>query len=249
MLTDDEIFRRKNYKHTFPNGDVVSAVNYRNSKDVTIKFKCGNTKSVYWKDLIDNKVMNPYQLRKDGHTYIGFNLDKNYIIGGLDVYDLWDNMCQRCFSASYKTNHKSYEDCTLSPEWFNFQNFFSWVKENLKSSASVLDKDLLQTGNKHYSPTTCCFIPEEINLALISKRRKESSLPAGVGKDKKTYSARISENGIKRHLGNYPTVDEAFQEYKLNKELYFKSLALKYKDTLPVECFNKLMEREINLDD
>lgn len=247
VLDGDEIAFRNHHIQTFPNGDEVRVVDYRNSKDVIIAFKCGGTKSVYWKDLVEDKVSNPYQLREDGLTYRGYGLNTDYKIMGVNLYDLWDNVCKRTLCTKYKGNRATYEKCTLSEKWYNFQNFLSWAKCNLIGEKFQLDKDLLLKGNKLYSEDTCCFLPKEINTALITKRSKSSNLPVGVGVDKKRFTARLSKNGEVVRLGNFDDPLKAFSAYKIAKEDYFKEIALKYKDKIVKPAFIALMNRTVDI--
>ena len=65
-----------------------------------------------------------------------------------------------------------YEGYTVSSEWRNnFDNFYNWYisqpyyayKHKFKLN---VDKDLLISGNKHYSEETCVLLPRYINAYL-----------------------------------------------------------------------------------
>ena len=77
-------------------------------------------------------------------------------------------MFDRCYNPEVHARVPEYIDCEVSDEFCNFQNFAKWYDRKIYTSsyALELDKDLLVRDNKIYSPSTCCFIPKEINNNL-----------------------------------------------------------------------------------
>ena len=68
-----------------------------------------------------------------------------------------------------------------------------------------LDKDILVKGNKVYSPSTCIFVPFEINGQFTKANTRRGSCPIGVSYAAHTnkFLACIAENNKTKHLG-YP---------------------------------------------
>jgi hypothetical protein len=89
-----------------------------------------------------------------------------------------------------------------------------------------LDKDLLSTGIKIYSPQTCVFLPPEINK-IISCKGRNNGLKVGVYKYRERYRAAINM-GYTRNLGLYDTEDEAHMAYAEAKKKHIKNTAKYY---------------------
>lgn len=79
---------------------------------------------------------------------------------------------ERCKSKS------SYSDCSVCHDWLFFDRFYEWVKENyyeIEGEVMCIDKDLMVEGNTIYSPETCCFLPNSINIALMYSRNNNTN--------------------------------------------------------------------------
>ncbi len=235
----------------FKNGDKFKVVAYNTSKNVIVELKDKSTLNVYWRGIVQNLVSNPLELRKDGMTYRGNGHSTGFEINTKNIYDLWDNMSHRCFSTRYKEKYPTYNDYCLDGGWFNFQNFAEWClsQQQYIRANTCLDKDLLVKDNKLYSSDTCCFIPNEINLALLTGTGARGNFFIGVRKDKKKFNAQISKFNTRINLGNFESEEKAFTAYKQSKEHYFKELAEKYKNTISEKAYNALITREITIDD
>ena len=142
-------------------------------------------------------------------------------------YTTWETMLQRCYDDKLHSRNPSYKDCEVCEEWLNYQNFAKWFEENYIEGFQ-LDKDILVKGNKIYSPETCCFVPQEINLAVI-KPIKERNLPTGVYKHVNKFVVHIKTNKKKKYIGIFSTVEEANDYYKKAKKEQLIELANKYK--------------------
>lgn len=143
-------------------------------------------------------------------------------------YNVWTHLIKRCYSKNKKG---AYKDCTVCDEWKLYSNFKKFYDDNCKNDTSHLDKDILVQGNKIYSPSTCLFVPEEVNETIKSEWSDNKSLPVGVTMTKLgKFRARCcdgSKNGEK-HLGVFDTPEEAFEAYKEAKLNRLKGLAEKY---------------------
>lgn len=102
-----------------------------------------------------------------------------------------------------------------------------------------LDKDLLGTGYE-YSPESCTFLPEDVNVFLAETAYKPvHDLPIGVQyikpatKGAKTgYVSRCHIESGRKYLGYLRRSHRAHLAYKKEKEAFAKRLAEKYKHTL-----------------
>ena len=115
---------------------------------------------------------------------VGVN-DANYNVHGKEgrcpFYTKWYDMLKRCYSSRFHKQYSSYIGCSVSPEWCYFSKFRLWM-ENQKWEGLELDKDILVKGNQVYSPDTCCFIPQAINVLFSTGRKRKHNLhlPEGV---------------------------------------------------------------------
>ena len=80
-------------------------------------------------------------------------------------YQAWINMLRRCYCAKHQEKNPSYIGCSVSPEWFNYQNFAKWYEENHPSDGKEyeIDKDIKVDGNKVYGPDMCKFVSHSRN--------------------------------------------------------------------------------------
>lgn len=172
-------------------------------------------------------------------------------------YCVWRQMLKRVFyEKTLHSTHKCYEGVEMYNEWLSFSSFKKWFDENehYAKKGWSLDKDLLSHYyklNKTYSPVTCCFLPDEINKAMVVQKRTVYDLPLGVYiSNNGKFVARFRRNGEKRkHLGTFDTIEEAFSAYKETKEAWLKFLANKYKSELDPRAYEALMAYEVRIDD
>ena len=172
------------------------------------------------------------------------------------AYRIWTGILTRAYNPKFKVKNPAYADTTICEAWNNFQNFAKWYYSQ-KSYDSAdesckpfhLDKDLLVKGNKIYSPETCCFVPQEINALISLNSSIRGDFPIGVSKCGSKFRVKINLGKLKKHIGVYATVEEAFQAYKARKESYIKSVAMKWKDSLDEKVFISLFNYEISIDD
>lgn len=127
-------------------------------------------------------------------------------------YSRWTGMLKRCYSEKELKRNPSYSECSVSEDWHTFNIFKSWMEEQ-DWEGKQLDKDLLITGNKIYSPESCVFIGVDVNTFIAEKR---GSLPFGVSYHKrdKVFQSGIKVGGKRVFLGNYKSPEEAHQAWK-----------------------------------
>lgn len=147
-------------------------------------------------------------------------------------YMKWNSMLTRCYNKRYQSDKPSYEEFKVAAEWHYFMAFRSWM-EKQNWEGKHLDKDLLVSGNKVYTPDTCCFIPNEINVALSTNKKRgyDKELPTGIFFEKESgkYLVQMSKFGKNKKIGRFKTLEEATLVYKNERESYVKQLADKYK--------------------
>jgi hypothetical protein len=102
-----------------------------------------------------------------------------------------------------------------------------------------------------YSSDTCCFVPQEINSLFTLSNKARGDYPIGVSyvKASKKFKATVNINGNNKHLGYHKTPELAFLAYKEAKESYIKEMANKYKDEITIECYDALMNYEVEITD
>ena len=168
-----------------------------------------------------------------------------------NAYSHWRNMLVRCFDKEYMVCRPTYSDCTVCQEWLLFSNFKKWY-DQFNYENYHLDKDILVKGNKHYSPDTCCLVPQEINTLLTKRQGCRGRQPIGVCYIKRSgkYSATIHKMR-NVHLGFFDTPEEAFQAYKSAKEQYVKERATKYfqEGKITHRVYQALMEYQVEITD
>jgi hypothetical protein len=240
-------------KHVTNEGYEVEIIEYINSANCTIIFNNGCIiHNKCFDDIKKGKIRNPYHksIYNVGYfgegTYLGIVKNKR-----IKSYEVWVSMLTRCYYEKYKLRHPSYIGCSVVEEWHNYQVFAKWFTENYVEGYQ-LDKDLLVKGNKIYGPDTCCFVPSLINN-LIGKSghnlKTDKTLPLRVTKSGNKFSAYCSFYGKDKYLGVYFSIEEAFEKYKLEKELYIKEVAEIYKDKITINCYLSLLNYKVEITD
>ena len=236
-------------------GYEIEIIEYFNYSNCTIQFS--NNKIVKYKVTIQNiqkgKVKNMYHPSVYNAGYIGEGVYKPSINKkDTKVYKHWSSMLQRGYSLALKEKYPTYKDVTVCEEWHNFQNFAKWFEENWKpwmDSKWQLDKDMICKDCKVYSPETCAFIPDEINLLLIKSDMMKGKYPIGVSKHGNKFQVSLSINGVSNFLGDFKTPEEAFQVYKEAKEVWVKEVADKWKDKIDQRVYEAMYNYRVEIND
>ncbi len=97
-----------------------------------------------------------------------------------------------------------------------------------------LDKDIVKTGNKIYSPETCIFVSHEINSLLTNCSAARGKWPQGVYLNKMANKFQVNcrVNGKIKYLGIFLTPEEASEAYKQFKSNLIRSIAEKQEQPL-----------------
>ena len=163
-------------------------------------------------------------------------------------------MIQRSYDDDFKEREPTYKGCEVCTEWHNFQNFAEWFEDNyykIPGEVMSLDKDVLVKGNKIYSPETCMFVPQDINILFTKCDNSRGDYPIGVSyhKQKGKYISRCNVCNKLKHLGYFDNPEEAFNAYKTAKEKYIKEVADKYKEYIPQKLYEAMYNYEVEIDD
>ena len=182
---------------------------------------------------------------------VGIN-DTNDIVISNNTKDIcyqhWYDMIRRCYDPKSLSRNPTYKGCYVCEEWNKFSNFKKWFDDNYVEGWQ-LDKDILIKGNKVYSPETCCFIPKVINLLLNKKQNSRGDYPIGVSKRLDKYTSCVSCFGVRKYLGIYDSIEDAFNAYKCEREKYIKEIALIFKSKIPTKVYNALINYEVEITD
>ena len=154
-------------------------------------------------NIKNGQIKNPFHKTVYGIGYYGhgkYTARINNI--KTEEYVKWFSMFNRCYNERYHEKQPTYIGCSVSEEFWNFQNFAEWYnqKKYVCNYPLELDKDLLYEGNKIYAPSKCCLLPKEIN------------------------------NGINQHRHDIKFMSKLYQKYK-NELPYYLRMEL-YKLTL-----------------
>lgn len=128
-------------------------------------------------------------------------------------YTRWKAILRRC------STEEVYKDVSICDEWLEFKNFKEWFDTNYIEGFEI-DKDLQSGSEKIYSPSTCIFLPPEINKMLTP-----SQLDAkGIEKKNQKWRAKLYIGGKKTTLKVQPTEVLAYEDYKEARLLEVKRI-------------------------
>jgi hypothetical protein len=222
------------------------------TNNCTVKFENGiKLINRRYEDIKRGEISNPNNRTINNIGYFGVG---NYLssINGVKQkhYSVWVDMIRRCYDEKMHIKNPTYKNCLVCNEWHNFQNFAKWFEDNFINDCQ-LDKDILIKGNKLYSPKTCLFVPHKINYLLLKYDAKRGEYPIGVNYHKriKKFRSNVSINGKAKRLGYFDTPEEAFNIYKIAKEQEIKKLANIYKETITKECYEALINYQVEITD
>ena len=237
-------------------GERMTIVRYVNNVDIDVQFEDGTiVEHKQYDKFLKGNIKNPMTSSVYGIGCIGIGDYKTCDENGKHTkcYDTWNNMYKRCYDPKLHKKKPTYENCSVAEEWWNFQAFAKWDNENyyeVEGETMALDKDILNKGNKIYSPDTCIYVPQSINTLFTKSNKIRGKYPIGVCKKGNRFVAQLSKGDVKQiHLGYFDTPEEAFQAYKQAKEAYIKEVAEKYKGKIDNRAYEALMNYEVEITD
>lgn len=228
---------------------------YKSSKEVYVIFEDGYKTKTNLANIKSGRVGNINRARVFGEGVCDMEN-----VSDLKEYKLWSSILRRAYSDVYHKNKKSYKDVEVCESWKRFSNFYNDISKIPFYEKSIndnyeLDKDILIRGNRFYKPDAVCFVPKEINSALINKGGSGSNgLPVGVSKAYSKYIVNASDTvtcylerlGLKRYND---TPEQAFNVYIMCKKAYLKDLAEKYKGEISDDVYLALLNYQFDEED
>lgn len=149
------------------------------------------------------------------------------------IYYRWRAMLQRC----YDQKSKAFGKANVCSEWASYSAFKQWV-ETQHWEGLCLDKDILSSCEKVYSPETCAFVPPYINSLLNTRKADRGALPLGVSyrpkspdmvnEFKKCYVAFLSQGGKQKAIGFSECPYIAHSIWQKGKSSYIENTLKKY---------------------
>ena len=228
---------------------------YNNTTNVEIRFlKTGYEMVTQLGNIRNGEVKDRYLPSVYGVGIIGAKYPVSEGRRNTKEYMLWTAMLTRCYNDAYKKQRPTYEGCEVSDNFKYYEHFYEWCHSQIGfgNEGWYLDKDLLVKGNKVYSEKTCVFIPNEINLLLTKRTTSRGEYLIGVYwcNTKKAFISQVSRNkGKQEKLGSFNTEIEAFNAYKVAKEVFVKEQAEKWKSQIDPRAYNALINYTVNIDD
>lgn len=243
-------------------GSLMTIVEYDNCDNITVEYEDGYKVKTTYGNFKKGEMKSPY----DKTIFnIGFLGEGKYTSRNGNEktiqYKYWYCMMGRCYNDKLMKKQPTYEDKYVCEEWHNYQTFAKWFDENYYECndgfVMDLDKDIINKGNKVYSPDNCVFVSHRINNLFTKSNSKRGELPIGVSFYNKlnkyrascSVYSKIDEKNKTKHLGYFDTPEEAFYKYKEFKENYIKEVAEEYKDLIPINLYEAMINYVVEIDD
>lgn len=229
-------------------GTEMIVISQRSVADIDVEFLDDHhyiKKNTTYSNFKRGNIRNPYDKTVFDIGYLGDGIyQTKYNNVTSDDYRTWKNLLHRCY-VNQKDFPSYYGISTVASEWLNFQNFAKWYEEYKYECEGRLhlDKDILYPGNKVYSSYHCILVPQRINM-LFANKPNNRGLPNGIYKDGNRYHARYNE----KELGGYETIDAAYTVYAKAKKDAIVQVAEEYKDKIPAELYNALLNYEVRIE-
>lgn len=244
--------QKKNFQDS-----LMKIIKYNGRHDIVVEFQDKYKAHVHsgYGNFEKGTIKNPYIPTVCGVGMVG-NKYTTTCNGKLTKeYRTWATMLKRCYDEDFKNASPTYSNVTCCEEWLLFENFYEWLhsQENFEKwsleGRSAIDKDILDKGNKIYSPDTCCLVPQKINGLFIKRDAKRGTLPIGVVfyKPLNKYKAECNNT----HIKYCDSIEEAFQEYKEYKENLIKQTAQEEYDkgNISKKCYEAMINYQVEITD
>ena len=186
---------------------------------------------------------------------VGINDAKNKVTLVVDgvkricpAYVCWSDMLKRCYSKKFLASRPTYKGTSVCAEWRRFTSFRSWWLEH-SIDGYHLDKDIVNLGNKVYSPEFCIFVPNRFNSLIVFSDAARGNCKLGVffDKDYGKYRARCKSqiSGVVEDLGAFDNEDDAHSAW-LNRRLAIAEKLKGDMDAIDVRIYNGIVSHIIN---
>lgn len=244
------------------NGCPMKIIEYIDNRNVIVEFQDEHKARVKtsYGNFKRGIVRNPYYPAVYGAGISGNKYP--IIVDGEPAkeYSIWRSIIGRCYDEKIKTKQPTYKDVTCCDEWLLYDNFYEWLHNQpnfnkwYDGCRWAVDKDILNKGNKVYSPENCCLIPQNVNCLFLKRESERGEHPIGVRyRDGYGFLASCHNPFTNRSedLGSYSTPEKAFYVYKAYKENVIRQVAqIEYdKGNITKECYEAMMCYEVEIDD
>jgi len=241
---------------------VIKIIKYNNRGDIFVKLEDGNIvhtrypnflkmKSSYpstnqFKQIYNNKEIElikkntEKKWRKDNKKDL--YTKKKIYMNERPWIEVYSNLLKRCNGDSEK--YPTYVECKICDEWLNNkEKFYKWYQDNIYDCEEniQLDKDIKIKGNKLYSPNTCLLVPLSINSLFKVYNGKTK----GVNKNGNRYRVYLNKFSKYTYFGSYSTEQEAYNVYLREKEKYIHEVGEKWKNKVPNEIYQILINYKL----
>jgi hypothetical protein len=176
-------------------GDFI-IIEYINARSVVLRFtKTGYITITDLYSIKKGKVKDRLHPSVSGVGFVGEGVYTLY--NSIKIYYLWAAMLGRCYDKKCHENYSTYIDCTVTPEWHNFQNFAKWCEDNYIEGYH-LDKDIKVEGNRVYGPDTCMFVSPQENTEKACAKYWKFVSPEGKVVEIYNIAKFCREKGLNR---------------------------------------------------
>ena len=204
----------------------------------------GYTKTVSLSEINTGSIKDFYYPTVVGIGYLGVGCyPTSYKRGDKTMhtpaYEAWTSRLQLCYGNTNFAHRYKDIGVYVCEEWLCFQNFAEWFYKQIKlyGKGGVVDKDLLHLGSKVYSPQTCCYIPQCINVMFRRSSGKNTGVyPNQSGK----WYVSIGGKKSRKRYGTYSTENDAVDAYRREKITLVQNTAVEFQDKIDPALFYKL---------
>lgn len=241
---DKRIRDKTGEERVMNNGEIAKIIEYKKWDDIDVLFI--ETGYISYGQQYSNfkrgTLKDPYLKTIKGVACVGetSTIDENG--KKLKSREVWGDMIKRCYDEKQLKKRPSYIDVTVCDEWLCYANFKEWYDKNIyeiKDEKVQLDKDILVKGNKIYSPETCIFAPQRINVLF---RKFKNEFPTLEERSNGTFAIRVRSNGKSKRISGFETKEKAWDCYLKEKQQIIREVTEEYKDKIPNKLYNRLIE-------
>ncbi len=151
---------------------------------------------------------------------------------------------------------ESYQECTN--DFLDFQEFAEFCNSEFGFDKKCgnrfwsIDKDILVKGNKSYSPETCIFVPNDINMTFVNHHSTRGEYPLGVtyqNNGPNPLSSSYRANGKHVYCGLFNDPLEAHRRWQLGKISVIRAMSEREDISGHVKLINALLGRAQLIED
>ena len=257
-LTYKERLGQEKYNHQ---NCLMKIVEYNNATDIVVEFQDKHKAKVHtqYSNFLLGNVKNPYYPSLFNVGIIGNKYPISTNSKHIKEYNAWKGVLERSYDKKLKEKYSTYKNVVCCKDWLNYENFYEWLHSQpnfdkwYNGKRWAIDKDILNKGNKIYSPENCCLVPHIINGLFVKGDARRGKYPIGVHKHINKFQALCNNPFVNKtiSLGLYKTPHEAFQAYKKAKESYIKQVAqVEYdKGNITEQCYEVMMGYKVEITD